>query len=257
LEVLGITELIVKITDPLGNIVYKNAGWDDNDFSSIDLQFSTSTELTQALPVDSNGDIIQGKYIIEYQGGILNYWMSRVMYCPTLPEIEIDLEYSCRISSITSTDATNYDLICGCSGSGGVTVTPNLTIQSHTLYYPNTMQGTIPAPVTVTTAINTITPIFTKRWTSRLTSFVSYEMPDVASSDNILYLIEGTLNGIQYTDVACSECVCALVDCITQLYNAYKRAYEKNTKEANDIKEKLDILYLTKLTELYLHLKQN
>ena len=248
LSSLSTNPVLVKIIhEGTGDLIYKNTGWDTDNASSPDLRFSTSTSLTVELPEDSNGDIVQGKYLIYYKRIVdsikLAEWDSFVLYCPTLPTIDIDLEYSCRTSTIVSKDATNYDLVCGCSSGG--TIEANQTLLSHVLYYPRTME-TPQDPVTDTPApeIITVTPIFTKRWVSKLSSTVSYEMPEPARSSNILFYIVGQLDGQRYTDVACSDCICVLLSCIAQLYNAYKTAVEKDTKRAIKLQAQLNILNL-------------
>jgi hypothetical protein len=60
---------IVKITDTLGNEVYKNVGYDTDDFSTPDIvnadSLKTSTEIQMLLGED--GKIINGDYTIEYK----------------------------------------------------------------------------------------------------------------------------------------------------------------------------------------------
>ena len=242
---LAANKILLKIVDPLGNLVYQNAYWDASLDTDFDLQYSTSKSITKNMPLDSSDVIIQGQYYI--------YWKvagSKVLhtlwfkYCPTLPVIDVDLEYSCRTSTITSTDATNYDLVNSCS-TGSVTVEASRTLYGHTLYYPTTMEEQ-QDPVTSDTPAEAIivTPIWTKRWVAQIETVVSYEMPLPAMSGQLGYFIEGTLNGQRYVDVACSDCICTLVTCINQIYNEYKRVVEKDSVRARELQVQLDMLYL-------------
>jgi len=242
---LSANKILVKIVDPIGNLVYQNTYWDASLDTDFDLQYSTTKSITKDMPTDSLGAILQGQYYIYWKVAdsqvLHTHW---IKYCPTIPEISIDLEYSCRTSTITSTDGSNYDLVNSCS-SGSVTVEASRTLYGHTLYYPTTMEEQ-EDPVTSATPAEAIivTPIWTKRWVAQIETNVSYEMPLPAMSDRTTYLIVGTLNGQRYMDVACSDCICSLLTCIDQVYNAYKRAVEKDSVRARELQLQLDMLYL-------------
>jgi len=242
---LGANKILVKIIDPLGNIVYKNTYYDESEDTDFDLQYSTSKTITKDMPLDSSNEIIQGLYYIYYKiagyKGDTALWFK---YCPTIPEIDISLEYSCRTSTITSTDNTNYDLVNSCS-SGSVTVEASVTPYSHTLYYPTTMEEQEDPVTSVTPAVAiVVTPIWTKRWVAQIGTNVSYDMPLPTTIDGLAYFIEGTLNGQKYVDVACADCICSLLTCIDQVYNAYKLAVEKDSVRARELQTQLDMLYL-------------
>lgn len=250
---LAAEKILVWIVNPLGDTVYKNANWNTNSDAAFDLQYSTTASITKDLPVDVNGEIIQGKYLIYYKNvsgtSLVRSWDTYVKYCPTIPTIDLELDYTCRTGTITSADTTDYLLRLSC-GATIDPIAPSETLYGHTVYYPETIEGTVPDPVTSDdpAEIITITPIYTKRWVSKISRFVSYTIPeslnDTVKTDNTLFSIEGTLLGQTYTDVACSDCICQILACINQIYNAYKRAIEKDTVRARELQVQLDMLYL-------------
>lgn len=256
LSKLASYKILVWIIDPLGDTVYKNANWDTNSDADFDLQYSTSTSITKDLPLDTDDDILEGVYTIYYKN-ITTYelgwkdweWTSFIKYCPVIPTVSIKLDYSCRTSEITSEDTSDYILRLFC-GATIEPITPEETLYSHVLYYPQTIEGTIPDPVTSDdpAEIITVTPIYTKRWVSKITRYVIYEIPeslnDIVKSNDIMYSIEGTLLGQSYIDVACSDCICSILSCINQVYNSYKIAVEKDSVRARELQVQLDMLYL-------------
>lgn len=256
LSELASYKILVWIIDPLGDTVYKNANWDTNSDADFDLQYSTSTSITKDLPLDTDDDILEGIYTIYYKN-ITTYelgwkgweWTSFIKYCPVIPTVSIKLDYSCRLSEITSEDTSDYILRLFC-GATIEPITPEETLYSHVLYYPQTIEGTIPDPVTSDdpAEIITVTPIFTKRWVSKINRYVIYEIPEslneTVKSNDIMYSIEGTLAGQSYIDVACSDCICSILTCINQVYNSYKIAVEKDSVRARELQVQLDMLYL-------------
>ena len=250
---LAAQKILVWIVDPLGDTVYKNVNWDTNSDAAFDLQYSTTTSITKDLPVDVNDEILEGEYLIYYKSvsgtSLVSSWDTYIKYCPTIPTISLSLAYTCRTSTITSTDTTDYLLRLSC-GATIDPISPSETLYGHTVYYPETIEGTVPDPVTSDdpAEIITITRIYTKRWVSKISRFVSYTIPEslnyTVKTDDTLFSIEGTLLGQTYTDVACSDCICQILTCINQIYNAYKRAVEKDTVRARELQVQLDMLYL-------------
>ena len=212
-------QLIFKVVDPLGTTIYINAGFITSDFSSPDINEDTSDTLVINLPVDANDKILQGTYTLYYNSLVSGKYSAgeiTVRYCIVEPEVEVGLEYSCRTSSITSTDNTEYDIYCSCADAD---ITPSIT-RTHTVKYPTTMEVPLP-DVTDTAAIVIVTPIWTKYWVSRVTSALVYDMPAPSFTGNTTYFITGTITGIADTTVVCDDCLCLLFDCISVVIDKY------------------------------------
>ena len=216
--ILASEELIFKIVDPLGTTIYINDGYDASDFTSPDITQGVADTLEVDTPLDDDDEIVQGTYILYYlssrgkgYGGTVT-----LVYCITEPTIDVDLDYACRTSTITSTDSTDYDIYCSCSESD---ITPTIT-RTHTVKYPTTMEVAI-ADEDSSDALIAITPIWTKYWTSRVTSYLEYTMPSDAYTGDTLYEIVGTITGIAESTVVCDDCLCVMYDCINSIINKY------------------------------------
>lgn len=239
-NILTSEKLIFKVVDPLGTTIYINDGYNTNDFSSPDIDQATSDALVVDLPLDEDDKILQGKYTLYYTSyQSLSYKIYRgkvtLTYCITIPEISVELDYTCRTSSITSTDNTNYDAYCSCTDAE---ITPSIT-RTHIVKYPTTMETPI-ADVTSSAAEITITPIWTKYWVSRVTSYLSYRMPDECYTGDTSYYVVGTVTGIDDATVVCEDCLCLLFNCITVVINKYFEA--KATLSPNDLQTYRDTL---------------
>lgn len=212
-------QLILKVIDPLGTTLYVNTGFVTSDFSSPDIDENETDTLEVDLPVDDNDKILQGTYTIYYNsyvGGKYSTGQMTVRYCIEIPTVELSLDYTCRNSTIISTDSTDYDIYCSCSNSD---VTPSIT-RTHTVVYPKTMLTPI-ADVVSANAVVTVTPIWTKYWYSRVSSVLSYTMPADSYTGSTLYFITGTVEGLADSTVVCDDCLCLLYECISSIIDKY------------------------------------
>lgn len=216
--ILSNEQLIMKVVDPLGTTLYINTGYNTSAFTSPDIDENTSDTLVVNLPVDADDKILQGTYTVYYLSslGKVQSGTITLRYCIEIPTVEMDLDYTCRNSTIISTDSTDYDIYCSCSNSD---VTPSVT-RTHTVSYPTTMQTPI-ADVVSSDAVVTITPIWTKYWTSRISSALSYTMPAASYTGNTLYYIKGTVEGLAESTVVCDDCLCLLYTCISTIITKY------------------------------------
>lgn len=230
-------KLIFKIIDPSGTTIYINSGFNTTDFSSPDIVQGASSELEVDAPTDSNDAILQGTYTLYYLSSQTRLMGTMTInYCFTEPTVDVSLEYSCRSSSITSTDNTEYDVYCPCSGTD---VTPNTT-RTHTVKYPTTMKTPI-ADVVSTDATVTITPIWTKYWVSRVTSALIYKMPSACSTGDTTYRIVGTVTGIAEATVVCDSCLCFLYECVSSVITKWLSI--KETASPADLEKYQTVLF--------------
>ena len=103
------------------------------------------------------------------------------------------------------------------------------------------------ADIVSTAAVVTVTPIWTKRWVSRLESFISYKMPSNLYTGSVKYEVEGTIDGIAYKDVLCSDCLCQMYACMKKLFNSYMNEIGRNdglARQYESILVRLEALYM-------------
>ena len=237
---------ILWVIDPSGDTLYKNDGYDTSVFSSPDLTGSGSLSVEIELSEDDLGAIVQGTYTIygrSLLGEKVSAYTYTVIYCVELPEIDIEIDYDCYTSSLTSTDATDYTLLCTCCNAE---VEPSSTVLQHTVSYPTTMEEP-EDDIVETTSVVTVTPIWTKRWVSKIESFLRYEMPAVCYTGSIYYEVQGTVDGIRYKDVLCDDCLCEMYACIKKLYDSYMIEIGRNPALAEKYES-----WLIRLNSLYM-----
>lgn len=173
---------LVKVTDPFGTIIYQNAGWASDDYGSPDITESGSWELDLGnIPVDSDGNALQGTYVVEYKldTGVHNYQVTKdVLFTFTAPTVVINLSANQLASQLTSEDTTNYSV-----SYLGAQKTPTIS-RSHKIVSPEGsgwVWGT-PNPAQTTSAATRIiggggtatTDLWTKVWTTSITSDLFY-----------------------------------------------------------------------------------
>lgn len=221
-------KILLWVIDPLGTTIYKNTGYDTSVFTSPDIDEAEELTLVIPLTEDDEGNILQGVYSIksisEVDGKNYVNDIITITYCITLPIVDIDIEYSCLRAEIISIDVTDYALKCACTNSN---ISVGTTVLSHIVSYPTTMEVPI-ADVSSTTSKITITPIWTKRWVSRISNYLTYKMPIGTFTGDILYEVVGTLSGIAYKDVLCSDCLCTMYVCMKKMFSNYMNEMGRN-----------------------------
>lgn len=225
-DIVSTQELIFKIVDPLGTTVYKNTGYDTQDFANPDIEAGTGNALVVDMPLDTNGEIIQGTYSLQYYSrvGVGVYKVTKavatIIYCVDIPVVTIEVESDCLTSTLDSVDATEYELTCSC-GSGTTVAATTVTYNYHTIIYPATLETPI-TDQTTTTDTNSLAPnIWTGLYVSRISAYAVFNMPLPAYTGAISYFIEGTLTGVQTHTVLCDDCICQMFTCIHQILTNY------------------------------------
>lgn len=239
LESILLTDVrgLYKITDPTGTVVYENAGFATDDFSSPDVDANISLDFdTVSLPLDSNGDVIKGNYTIDYkidvagaqQPGIYTK-QSVYAYSFTTPCLKLDLSFDCEDATVTSVDVTDY---------GPLLTTKTLT---HTLTPPTGADVSLTPTITFVSTV-VASPISTKTWTAELASDVVF-----TTSDGLIlkYLLEGTAEIV----VDCGVATCDLARCLFELKAIYDNLKCTNSTKAAQALKDLQLATLT--YELY------
>lgn len=150
-----------------------------------------------------------------------------VEYSNEIPVIEIDQEVDCFCGIFQSIDTTTYE--------------SNVTIVSrtHTVYYPAALNAT---PVVSSNATVTISPIYTKTWTTKIEVSLSIDLGD----GNTIVV---DLVGSEEIDVECDLDLCDIACCLIALNNRYLANRISNPPQA--VRDFADLTRVTQLMEMF------
>lgn len=226
---------IFKIVGPDGSDIYKNIGYDTDDFGDFDMYYNVSppvfiNTLTKNLPLDIKGNILKGTYTVYMKGffgtlgGIQANYSWTIDYEYDSPVITPALTFDCTSSPtlVTSTDLTIYPA-------------DNTLTRSHTIYQPSGIQPVQPDPVTGSTAIITDTPIYPGEYTSEIIS-------DLLMTLSNTWFIVDSARGVEDAEADCNFDLCNIQCGLSKLYVKYKNTLPLNPSLANT--------YLTQITKI-------
>ena len=134
---------------------------------------------------------------------------STVTYSNTIPAVAISVLVDCFCGNLQSIDATNYG-------------TATIVSRTHTVKYPAALAI---ADIVSSIATVTVSPIYTKTWTTIITSTISI---DLGGGNTISAVITGS----KETDVDCDLTLCDISCCVLALNNRYKTLRTTNPTEA-------------------------
>lgn len=239
----SLTEGTVRITHTDSDtIIYDGSGWNATvpTWSAPPILGSTSTWAITAIALPT---VPAGTYKFEYwtrvSPGVATLTTRTFTLAYTPVEVIIDQTVLCSTSQLVSDDATDYDITYG-----GVTVTPTIT-RSHTIVAPagSTYTGTLGSTTDATRTIGggstSGTRLWTRTWQSVVSTALSYTV-SAWSSTAPAVIITDTVEGNDETYVSCSNLVCALAQCYSNLYNRVKAAKTTNFTYYNEHKPVLD-----------------
>lgn len=145
------------------------------------------------------------------------------------PDIELEFDLECNISTLQSTDTTNYTIT---STTGGYSsLAPTSVTRIHKLRAPAGITPAVP-DVVGSTATIIATPIYTKTWTAILTPTVTYDLP---SGVQVVYTITAT----DEIKVSCDTNLCSISSCLFNIYQNYLNALSDNYALAEKYREYL------------------
>ena len=207
-------DTLVKIVAPTGAVVYQNAGFDTDVYTSPDFD-NSEDELAESIPTDVLGNYITGTYTIYLkckvvQGADTIYGSatttSFVCDCNTVVSIDVDVDYATAVA--TTTDTTNYGAY------------HSLT-RSHTIY-PPPISG-LPSQTTSATT-NVYSNIVTTTWSVQIESTI------VTLKANDTYItceVSGSKEFLVEADTLCKTL------CVLKTYRAdlFKKFGKVNTVE--------------------------
>ncbi len=206
---------ILKCTAPDGTIFYNNTNYGAAD---IIRNVSATNGTTIALPLNSDGTVVQGNYTVEMNTQITD-GTNPVYVITTIhtynfqyesPLVSINQVVDCVSPLFTSTDQTDY-VVEG--------VTPTIT-RTHNLYYPSSITTT---PLTTSGAeITTATFYSGGTQTTTISSILEYTF-----SDDLI--VTDTVTGSKEVQVDCTF-ICNIYCCLKTLYNN-----KENNRGVNDV----------------------
>ena len=155
---------LLKIVTPTGSVLYQNAGYDTDDYSSPDFTLVTTT-YTGTLPTDVNGDYLTGTYTVYMKCQVVDNSVtvegsatSTAAVCGCSVTVSIDLSVDYATALLTSVDTTNYG--------------PYVSLTRVHTIYPPPISG-LPSQTTSATT-NVYSNIVTTTWSSKVASTIVY-----------------------------------------------------------------------------------
>lgn len=190
----------------------------------IDPNAGLTNTIPITLPLDTDGNIKQGTYTVNYVlagedplGATINLSITNNYdYDMELPEVCLTVSINCVSSIVTSFDETDY-------GTYATT-----TARVHTLYPP---PASPMAVVTGTTSVLNAGPnIYDTTWTQKVVTTVTYTFPDGLLA---VLLLEGSREFGVTCDIGLGKIFC----CIDKLQKRYDSALTQNPVRAKEMYE--------------------
>lgn len=190
--------------------------------ADIDPNGGLTNTVPISLPLDTDGNIKQGTYTVNYvltgedpDGNPVNLSVTyNYDYDMDLPEVCLTVSINCVSSIVTSYDETNY---------GAYATT---TARVHTLYPP---PASPMAVVTGTTSVLNAGPnIYDTTWTQKVVTTVTYTFPD-----GLLAVLE--LTGSREFGVTCDIGLGKIFCCLDKLEKRYDSALTQNPVRAKEM----------------------
>ena len=149
-------------------------------------------------------------------------------FCYEYPTVQIEPSVDCDCAVIVSRDVTNYNM-----SACGSTVQPTFLSRNHMVNPPIGYNG-FPVTGSTTSSLPTVTvsPIFTKTWTTTIQTYLEYTLPSGLIVSLVVY-------GQDEFEVNCSEGLCCVYSCMANLRNKYESYLQKNPSKAAEFFPKL------------------
>lgn len=192
---------IFKITGPAG-VIHNNTSYVSPDIDAdVSLEFNTVQ-----LPLDSDGNVLQGAYEIVYSvkddnTGDIATTTTTFTLDYTAPTVDVDITFDYAIPKLTSTDSTDYDV-------NGVTPT---IVRTHLIIYP----GNLAADVSGAAATVSTNTVYTKKdtplqYSGKVTSTLTYSFTNFTLTDSV--------TGTEYYSILLDPNLCDVYCGMRQVY---------------------------------------
>jgi len=221
---------IFKVTDPLGNVIYKNTGYDSDSFVSGDVIYGTSTTHAVALPLVS-GAIVEGVYTVSMKNQVSSPVVETELtqtynFANPTATVNIDVTVNINTPSILAEDSTVY-------GSGASVV------RAWTVFYPASLALTSITGTAGSILLQAPTDIYTGSYEAQLVSTVTYTVASDATLGTAAHTMAVVFTTVKKF-VVDSSTLCAAYDCVKAMEAHYQTLLSSNTNTAADFKPRLD-----------------
>lgn len=224
---LGSIEFLGDFVDDITEAgLFEIAGSDNNDDEYTVSSVSFNGTHTVVVPVEAvavpGGSLGNIVYVLESAEDDYDFYFCK-------PTIAIEHVVNCESSSLQSEDVSEYSI----TYTGQYTsLAPDSISRTHKLRYP---QGIVPAPADIvgSVAILVASPIYTKTWTTLLTTELVYTLPSTL-------VVNYTADGAKEVDVECSEELCSISTCIQNVNDSYVESLRTNPKDSQRWAERLN-----------------
>lgn len=212
---------VVLVSGGTTTVLYDNLSGSTPDILPATSRFNV---VPIDLPLDSDGNIVQGTYTVynrsvfagpsetessNSNGYEFNY---------TIPKACLTATVNCEAATVTSRDETEY----------GPYATS--TTRTHTIY-PNPVNGTTPKVGTQATLIFNGGPdgeMWTGPWYQSISTAITFTLPNNA-------LVITTIVGSRHFDVDCDSNLCEIRCCLNKVVTRFDNARKTNPKTAAEI----------------------
>lgn len=220
---------IFKVTDPLGNVIYKNAGYDTDDYASADVTYGLTTTLSVALPLTS-GAIIEGIYTVSMKnqvtGPVETELTQTYNYANPSVTVDIDISVNVETPSVLAEDATVY-------GSG------SSVTRAWEVFYPPSLALSSITGTAGSILLQAPTDIYTGSYQARLISTVSYTIGASATLGTTTHIMSAVFTSIKAFTVD-SSTLCASYTCVLAMETHYQTLLSTDNNAAVAFKPRLD-----------------
>jgi hypothetical protein len=221
------TTTYVSISGVTGSLVVTDP--DETVYPAIEIDIDgLETQAIFDLPVDIQGEILEGEYLFEYSAtGEDPVDDTFEFLYPVFADVTIEMSDDCNISVFTSEDTTNYVL-------DGYSETWS---RLHTIIVPKDSALSNETEDDSSSAINPIITIGPNMWTGQYAATVQTTCTYVQDTDGLI--LEKILYGADSHTVACDDCQCQAVQCMENLWGRYDAAKGTSFKQAETLKLKI------------------
>lgn len=228
-----------KVTGAISGVVYENAGFDADSYASPDTNGSNLDWVYGgiALPLDSNNEVRQDVYTIEYKiisdgGHVTTFTFSKVYtHAYNRPTAIVTGNATIPKSYATITDNTVYNVLVN-----SVYYAPaNLDSRLITVNWP--VESGQPDSITANVSMVLGPNIWTGEYLISLNTPVVYTLPSAAG---LTVTVVDTISGTSTMSDEVNDCASTVEVCMVSLSAQYEQAKLYNLPEAQTLKKNLD-----------------
>lgn len=224
------TQGLIWIVDPAATTIYKNSGYDLDNFASPDVDGGTPDWVQDDIKLTQGSDLlpVTGVWTFNYKvtddAGVTVYTITKTYtYNVSAVTTAITNSLSCDDSQLTFTDATDYEI----TDYNSTAFSPTTTTRSWVLGTTATTysQGTIAignlATYTIgfSTGYNNGSVLYTGNYTSTLTVSTVYTLDTWGGTD--WFFLNDTMTDTSSNNVQCNICTCTFYDCLASIFTRY------------------------------------